>query len=402
MPSLSDRIDLLHVSPIRRVTSLLVDARKQGDIISFGGGAPSLPPPREVTEEMRRVLAQNALEACGYTGTRGFLELRRLIAEDFKKHEGTRYDEEKEVILTDGATEAIYAAFLSLINKNDEVVLTDPTYLGYREAARLAGARVVSLPVDVEKGYQPDLERLKTLITKRTKMFVLLSPDNPTGRVVTQEFAKGLVDLAVDSDFWIIYDATYRNIVYEGDFLKVSSLSGARDRALVVGSFSKEVSIPGLRLGYAFGPATAINAVEKIKQYTSLAPNTLSQYGVMKFFEGTVKEDYLKNVVLPTYMARRDFMGKCIEKYMPEAQTAKPSGAFYFFVNVERYLSRMNRDERDLCNRLLERKSVVAIPGSFFGKNGEQHIRLTFVSEPEARIETGLRAVGEYLFSYAF
>jgi aspartate aminotransferase len=379
----------------------LAEARKQRDIISFGGGAPSLPPPQEVLDEMIRALREDPKAACGYVGTRGLLELRRLVSEDFAMEEGTKYDPENEMVITDGASEGVFTLFMSLLGKGDEVILTDPTYLGFREAATLAGARVISLPVNVEEEYQPDVEKLKTLITRETKLFVLLSPDNPTGRVVKNDFVKALVDLSVDHNFWILYDATYRDILFEGTYLKICSLPGARDHVAVTGSFSKEAAIPGLRLGYVMGPPAVADAVEKIKQYTSLAPNTLSQMAMIKFFSDDVKQRYLKTA-LPTYKARRDFMAKCIREYLPKAKLSIPQGAFYFFVDLKVYLDDMKRDDKDFCNRLLERKSVVLIPGSFFGTNAANHARVTFVSEPEERIEAGMKAVAGYVFSFTF
>ena len=302
MVTLSDRVASLHLSPIRRVTALLAEAGKNHEIISFGGGAPSLPPPEEVSTEIARLISETPQATCAYTGTRGFLELRRLLADDWKDYEGTAYNPATEVILTEGATEAIFTAFMSIFNKNEEVIITDPTYLGYLESAELAGARFVKLPVKVEEGYQPNLEHLKSLITKRTKAVVLLSPDNPTGRVVKPDFAKGLIDLANDNDFWVIYDSTYRDVVYDSvSQPKITSLPGAHDRVISIGSFSKESSIPGLRLGYAFGPEIAIDSMEKIKQYTSLCSNTLAQYAMIRFLSGGVKKRYLKEVVLPIY-----------------------------------------------------------------------------------------------------
>jgi len=402
VPTVSDRIDLLHISPIRRVAALLAEARKERDIISFGGGAPSLLPPQEVLDEMKRVLTEDPKAACGYVGTRGILELRRLLSDDFAREEGTKYDPEKEMVITDGASEGVFALYMSLLGKGDEVILTDPTYLGFREAATLAGARVQMLPVNVDEGYQPDVEKLKTLITRETKVFVLLSPDNPTGRVVKDDFVKTLVDLAVDHNFWILYDATYRDILYEGTYMKICSLPGGYDHVAVTGSFSKEASVPGLRLGYVMGPPAVTDAVEKIKQYTSLAPNTLSQIAMIKFLSGDIKQRYLNEMVLPTYKARRDFMAKCIRKHLPEAKLSVPQGAFYFFVNMKHYLDDMKRDDKDFCNRLLERKSIVLVPGSFFGPNGAGHTRVTFVSEPEERIEAGIKAVAGYVFSFTF
>lgn len=403
MVTLSDRVTALHISPIRRVTALLAEASKRKELISFGGGGPSLPPPKEVSEEIVKRITEDPQGTSAYTGTRGYLDLRKLIAADWEKHQGTQYTPEKEVILADGATEAIFIAYLSIFNKNDELIVTDPTYLGYLESAQLAGARMIKLPVSVEDGYQPNLELLKSLVTKRTKAIVLLSPDNPTGRIIRPDFVKGLVDLAVDHDFWIINDSTYRDIIYGKDNQpRITTLPGARERVISVGSFSKEASAPGLRLGYALGPADVIDGMEKVKQYTTLAPNTLSQNAMIRFLSDGVKERYLQNIVIPTYMKRRDCMEKAIRESLPEARTVRPEGAFYFFVDMRQYLKSMERNEEEFCNRLMSRKGVVVIPGSFFGEKGAGHVRMTFVSEPEQRIEQGVKRIGEYVFSYAF
>ncbi len=320
MVTLSDRVGALHVSPIRRVAALLAEANNRKEIISFGGGAPSLPPPKEVSNEIIRMMSKDPQGTIVYSGTRGYLELRSLIADDWARHQGEAYDPETEVILSEGATEAIFAAFHSILNKNDEVILADPTYLGYSEAAQLAGGRIVRLPVSVKDGYQPSLELLQSLVSRRTKVVVLLSPDNPTGRIARLPFVKGLLDMAVDNDFWIIYDATYRDIVYgENIQPKLTSLPGAHERVISTGSFSKEASVPGLRLGYALGPAQVIDGMEKIKQYTTLAPNTLSQLAMLRFLTGDVKEKYLREMVIPTYLARRNFMEQSIQKYLPDA-----------------------------------------------------------------------------------
>ena len=403
MVTLSDRVAALHISPIRRVAGLLAEANKRKEIISFGGGAPSLPPPEEVSAEIVKRMSENPQGSCVYTGTRGFLDLRKQVAEDWASHENAVYEPEKEVIMTDGASEGIFCAYMTIFNKNDEVIVTDPTYLGYLEAAQLAGARLRKLPVSVEEGYQPNLELLKSLVTRRTKAVILLSPDNPTGRIVRSDFVKGLMDLAVDYEFWVINDATYRDIVYgENVQPKITSLSGAHERVVSVGSFSKEASIPGLRLGYALGPPDVIDGMEKVKQYTSLAPNTVSQYAIMRFLSGDVKKRYLRDLVIPTYIRRRDCMEKCIKEHLPDAKTVRPDGAFYFLADMRRYLAAMDRDEQDFCNRLLYRKSVVVIPGSFFGEKGAGHVRMTFVSEPEERIEVGVKRMAEYVFSFAF
>lgn len=402
MAGLSDRIPLLRISPIRRVTAMLDEARKKGEIVSFGGGAPSLPPAKEVLDEICALIQRNPLKSSGYTGTKGLPELRRLISEDVKKYSSLEYGPDNEIIITDGGTEGIFSLFMSILNKNDEVIVLDPTYLGYSEAIKLAGGRTKALLVKVEDGYQPSLERLEELVTERTKAFLLLSPDNPTGRVIAEAFAKGLVDLATEHDFWIIADDTYKHIVYEGEHVWVGRLPEARERTVMLCSFSKEASVPGMRLGYTLGPPQIIDAMEKMKQYTSLAPCTLSQYAMIKFLSDGVKDRYLGEVVIPTYKERMEYMGECIRKHLPEAKTTRPAGAFYYFVDMASYLSKMQRTDEEFCSRLLYRKNVATIPGSYFGKGGERHVRMTFVSEPKERIELGMKAIAEYVFSYSF
>jgi len=401
MPALASRIAYIQTSPIRRIAALLDEARRKRNIISFGGGAPSLPPPKEVVDYMRQLLKEDPRLAVGYTGTRGIPELRRLIAEDLKKWWGVDYDPDKEIIITTGGTEGIYATLAAVLEPGDEVIILDPTYLGYSEAIKMLGGKVKRVPVMVERGYQPDIEDVKRVVTTRTAAFILLSPDNPTGRVVREDFVRALVDLAEDYDCWIIYDAVYKHITYDGARNPwVDAYPGARGRTITINSFSKEASIPGLRLGYVVGPPEVIEAIEKVKQYLTLAPDSLGQFAMVKFYEDGIKDRYLREVVIPTYKARRDVMYELLKEELPEAKTVLPEGAFYFFVDVKYYLEAMKRDDEEFANRLLYRKGVVVIPGSHFGEMGKGHIRMTFVSEPEDRIREGIKRIGAFVFSY--
>ena len=332
MPSTASRLNYIKTSPIRRIASLLDEVRRRSDIISFGGGAPSLPPPKEIIDYLVDKLRNDTQKTVGYCGTRGLPELRELISNDLKENYGIEYDPSSEIIITDGGTEGIFLALSSIIEKGDEVIIMDPTYLGYSEAIKLLEGRVRKIPVKVEDGYQPNLEDLKHIISPVTKAFILLSPDNPTGRIIKEEFVKGLVDLAVDNDFWIIYDAAYKYITYDAVNPWVDKYSGARERTITINTFSKEASLPGFRLGYSTGPKEIIDAMEKIKQYVSLAPDTVGQYALLKFYQDGIKEKYLKDIVIPTYKKRRDLMYSLIKEHLPDAKTVKPEGAFTFLL----------------------------------------------------------------------
>lgn len=378
------------MSPIRKVAALLDHARKKSDIISFGGGAPSVPPLPELIEEFNRLLTTDPLRTCAYTGTRGIPELREAVAEDARKYGRIDFNPATEITLTTGATEAIFAVLMSLVNEGDEVIVTDPAYLGYKEMIELAQGSPKRLPVTVDHQHQLDIEGLKQVVSKRTKAVMVLSPDNPTGRIVKEEFVKCLIDLAQDYDFWIISDGIYKHMVYEGEHIWISGYPNARERTITVCSFSKEAGIPGLRIGYTLAPSQAIDRMEKMQQYSTLAPDTLAQFGLVKFLRTDMKETYLKNKVLPVYMSRRKVMGEMLARFLPEARTVTPQGAFYYFVGMRPYPSKLQISEEEFAERLLKEKSVAVIPGRFFGENGKGHVRVTFVSENEDRIGRGV------------
>jgi len=396
MAGLSQRIEKIHTSPIRRVAGLLDEARARGNIISFGGGTPSLPPPPAFINEFNRLMSENALRTSGYTGTRGIPELRAAIAADVKNYGKVDFDPQKEIIVTTGATESIFSSLMCLLNPNDEVIITDPTYLGYREMIELAQGRVKSIHVSVEDGYQPSTEQLKKAVTKRTKAVILLSPDNPTGRIINESYVKTLVDLAVDHDFWIISDDIYKHIIYEGRHVWVSRFSGAKEQTITVCSFSKEAGIPGFRLGYTLGPKLAIDSIEKMQQYSTLAPESIGQFALVKFLNENMKEQYIKDSVT-AYVKKRDFMDRVIRKRLPQARTSKPAGAYYYFLDLRPYLTKLRQTEEEFAENLLAEASVAVIPGGFFGKNGRGHVRMTFVSEPEERIELGIEKMARHL-----
>jgi len=205
------------------------------------------------------------------------------------------------------------------------------------------------------------------------------------------------VDLAQDYDFWIISDDVYKHIVYEGEHVWISRLPGAREHTITVSSFSKEASIPGLRLGYTLAPKEIIDSMEKMQQYSTLAPDSLAQFGLVKFLKENMKEPYLRDVVLPHYVKKRDLMGKMLKTHLPLAKTVTPSGAFYYFVDMRPYLSKLKLNEEEFAGRLLKETGVAVIPGRFFGDNGRGHVRMTFVSESEERIELGFKKMADFV-----
>ncbi|MFX1597856.1 MAG: pyridoxal phosphate-dependent aminotransferase [Promethearchaeota archaeon] len=397
MPSLGDQVKEIRTSAIRRTAAWLALAKDKRSIISFGGGAPSLPPPNELAMKLKEALNEPWM-AVSYGATRGTLELREAILRDLHKYGNVKLETPDNVIVTNGGTLGIFASFKALLNPGEEVIITDPTYLGYPEVVKLMNARTVTLPVYVSGGFQPNIEALKEKISKRTKIFLLLSPDNPTGRVIKKEIAEAIVDLAVDHDFWIVCDDVYKHIVFEGNHVWVSTLPGAEERTLTICSFSKEASIPGLRLGYSYGPIEVIDAMEKYAQFLAMCPGTLSQIAVASYLNHPeAKDRYLSKRVIPTYRNRLEAMATYLDQYLPESETTKSQGAFYYFVNIGHYLDKIGLTEEEFADELRIKKNVIVIPGNVFGENGKNHIRMTFVSESNHRIEEGIRKISDYI-----
>ena len=336
------------------------------------------------------------MRSCGYTGTRGIPELRMAITADAKRYGKVDFDPAGEVIVTTGATESIFSSLMCVLEPGDEVIMTDPTYLGYREMVELAEGRATALPVTAEQGFQPSGEQLTEAVSKRTKAMILLSPDNPTGRIIDESFVKALIDLAQDYDFWIISDDIYKHIIYDGQHIWISRYRDAKERTITVCSFSKEAGIPGLRLGYTLGPKQVIDAIEKMQQYSTLAPMSVGQFALVQFLNQNMKEQYIRDSVT-AYVKKRDFMGQQIRKQLPQAKTTTPAGAYYYFLDLRPYLTKRHQTEEQFAEKLLIDAGVAVIPGRFFGENGRGHVRMSFVTEPQERIELGIERIAQHI-----
>ncbi|MGC9073975.1 MAG: pyridoxal phosphate-dependent aminotransferase [Caldisericum sp.] len=397
MPNLSTLTDMIQPSPIRKVLKIIADARAAGvDLIQFSAGQPSLPPDSEILEYVAEFMLKNPQRASEYTPTSGIYELRRMIADDLRRYGDLEVDPETEITVTDGGSEGILLAYMATLQQGDEIILFDPTYVSYPNAAIMVGAKPVYLPLYVEDGYQPNVDKLNELINPKTKAIMITSPDNPTGRIIDEKRMKAIVDLAVDHDLWLIVDDAYKHLIYEGQHVWVARLPGAWERTIVLNTFSKDPAMTGWRLGYAYGPKEAISAMIKFKQYTTLCSSTIAQIAAMKYLQPEVKERVLKKT-LPLYKERRDAMYDAVRKFLPEAKTIKSPGAMYLFVDIRAYLKRLNMSDDQFAENLLNLGKVALIPGSGFGRNGAGHLRMTFVTENIERINKGVEIISNVI-----
>jgi aspartate aminotransferase len=186
----------------------------------------------------------------GYTQSMGITPLREAIAEDLRRLGGLDLDPEKNIIVTTGGQEAMFITLAAIVEEGDEIILMDPTYFGYKPLIEYFGGRVVYVRSSLESGFQPDIEGIKEAISDRTKALIVVSPDNPTGRIISEEVGRAICDLAEEYDFWIVVDEAYKTLIYEGShfwFWKYQP-----ERAIGINTFSKDPGFPGWRLGYIY------------------------------------------------------------------------------------------------------------------------------------------------------
>jgi len=394
----SSRILALSESPHRRIIVLGLELKRKGlDVILFTAGQPGLPPASEVLEYMCKCLKEKPFDSSRYTTPQGLYRLREAISEDLKKYGGF-YVDPSDIVITTGSSEAMFTALASILEAQDKVVLLNPTYSLYIGTLQFLGAKIEWVSQTVENNYQPLEDELLEKIDRNTKAIIIVSPDNPTGRIIDLKIAKTIMDLAVDYDIWVISDEAYKHMVYEGEHVWLYKLDPDGSRTISLNTFSKDPAMPGFRIGYAYGPKEVIKSMIKLKQYVTLVPNTLSQLAAEYYLRSGIKEKYI-NKVLPIYREKRDLMLKVLKEELPEVKTIKPPAGMFIFADFRAYLEKLGLGDVEFAEKLLLEKGVGLIPGSAFGSKGYRHFRLSFVTESPERIRNGILKVGEYIRS---
>lgn len=362
---------------------------------NFTAGQPGLPPAEELIEKFCSDLRVRPFEMSKYIPTKGLPELRQAISEDLKKY-GNLDVSPENIVITSGGVEAMHLALAATTDPGDTVLLLDPTYSVYWDLATFLGLNVRSCPQTIDRGFQPDPECLQKAIDRDVRVVILVSPDNPTSRVISEDIAKLVVDLASEYGAWILYDEAYKHVIYEGQHLWLYRYSGAPERLIGVNSFSKDIAIPGFRLGYLYAPREVVDEVVKLKGILSIVSPVPAQWFAYYALTSDIKEKYLRRV-LPIYRSRRDEAYEAFRKYLPEARVWKPPASMYLFPDLRPYLSRVGMNDLDFTYQLAETKGVVVLPGSVFGPGGEGHVRFTFVTQPEDVIRAGVQLMAEFI-----
>jgi aminotransferase len=349
---------------------LLKMAEGHDDVIRLGRGEPDIPVPAHIAAAVKKAIDDGHTT---YTNPAGLPELREALAAKFKNDNGLDYDPASEIIVTAGAQEAMVVTLQTLLDPGDEVILASPFYMAYESNIHMAGGVPVFVPTYEKDGFELLPEAVEAAITDRTKLVILVTPSNPTGGILTRETLEGLAKVIEKHDLVAISDELYEKVVYDG-FKPVSfaTLPGMRERTVTINGFSKSYSMTGFRVGYMAGPADYIRAATEPRHSLSICASTPSQYGALAALTGP--QDFFAEM-MAEYAKRRAVMGRQFDEL--GVTYGPPQGAFYYFANI----TASGLSAFDFCVKGLEDHGILFFPGSMFGQEGAEYIRISYLTD---------------------
>lgn len=385
----SERALAVVPSTTLEITARAAELKNSGaDLISFGAGEPDFDTPAAIKQA-----AIEAIEGgfTKYTATAGIPALRQALADKLKRDNNLEYAA-NQIIVTNGGKQAIYNALQAILNPGEEVILFAPYWLSYPEMIKIAGGQPVVLPTCLEEKYLPDLDKLKRLITPKTKAILFNSPCNPTGAVYPEEVLRGLAELAVRHDLWVLSDEIYEKLVYNGKkHISIASLGeDIFRRTIVLNGFSKAYAMTGWRFGYAAGEKEVIAIMTRLQSHQTSNVNSITQKAALAAFSSTEFP-----AMYEAFDKRRQFMVNYLRS-IPQIRFAEPDGAFYVLLDVREFLAKRGITAAEMAKDLLEKQFVAVVPADDFGISG--HIRLSYPIDT-AKIEAGLSRLKKYLLT---
>lgn len=347
--------------------------------INFGLGEPDLPTPAAIKEEAARVIAD---ETNGYTSHAGLPALRQKIIENYPKLDLAL----ENVVVTVGSNEAMFLSLMVLAQAGDEVLMPDPGFPAYPAICSITGATPVYYRLPADRNFEFDIEDFRRRITERTKVVVLISPSNPTGKTLLEADLQMIAEALRDTNAFVISDEIYSEL-YFGD-APPASISDFYERTLIISGLSKSMSMTGWRLGWLASQSKEVmRAALVLHGFVTVCASTVSQKAALAAWSDEARADVAR--AREIYRKRRDFLIETIRREL-NLQTIAPDGAFYTMVDVREY-----GDDVKLAERLLEHK-VITVPGVAFGEESKGFLRISFCSD-EAAMTEGIRRIKEGL-----
>jgi len=356
------------------------------DVCDFGPGEPDFDTPENIKQAAERAMRAGRTK---YTANAGIRELQRAIIDFYRKDFGTEYSP-GEVMATAGGKQAIFNACVTLLNPGDEVLIPKPYWVTFPEIAVFAGAKPVFIETE-ETGFVLNAEQVEHAITPKTKLLILNSPSNPSGRVLPPSEFRRIMELTSERGIYVVSDECYLRFVYPpGQVFSAASLvAELRSRLCIAGSFSKTYAMTGWRIGYALAPAEWTKAMLKVQGHSTSNANSISQWAAVEALTGPQES---VGVMLAEYTARRAWLLNA-QREIPGFKCNEPEGAFYAFPDVRGCLKKDLKTSGDFAKRLLEEEHTVVTDGAGFGAEG--YLRISYATSME-QIKEGIKRIKNF------
>jgi aspartate aminotransferase len=324
-----------------------------------------------------------------YTPASGIMEARQAVAEFVTRTLKTEVDP-TEVVLVPGSKNVLLFTLLACIEPGDEVILPDPAYPAYSSQVSFIGAIPKLVTLREETGFRMDLDQLASLVTPKTRMLIINTPQNPTGGILTEEDVKFVSELAHKHDLLVVSDEIYSQLVYGIQHVSPLSQPGMRERTVLMDGLSKAYAMTGWRLGYAVAPKALAAKLDQLMMNSSSCAAGFTQMAAIEALSAPESEHAVHRMV-KVFERRRDLVVDGLNT-IPGVRCAKPQGSFYAFPNIQG----TGFDDRELADRLLTEAGVAVLPGTAFGAAGKGYIRLAY-TQSEDELKRGLKLIADFI-----
>jgi len=378
---ISSRLNQIQESATLAIAKLAADLKQKGrDVITLSLGEPDFNTPDYICESAIAAIRRGETH---YTPSAGIVQLREAIAGKLHTDNGIDVTPD-QVLVTPGAKQAVFVAVQAVLDEGDEAILLDPSWVTYDACIRYAGGRTVWAQTD--RDFMPP--DIKDYVTTKTKLIIINSPGNPTGAVFDKKYLENIAEIAIDNEIVVLADEIYEKIIYGKKHFSIGSFDGMHDRVITINGFSKAYAMTGWRLGYMAAPAEITNAALKLHSHSvSHATSFVQHAGITALTpnHGSI------NQMVTEFRARRDILVGGLQSMGFDCK--KPDGAFYLFLDVGDY-----GGGDYVSERLLNDAYIAVTPGSAFGPESSDFIRISYAASREriydalARIETTISA----------
>jgi aspartate/methionine/tyrosine aminotransferase len=356
------------------------------DIVHLEIGEPDFATPDNIIDAAVRAMRDGATH---YTAASGIREVREKTAAYVTRHTGVSATFEN-IVLTPGSKNLLLFALLALVEEGDEVIVPDPGYPIYRSLVEFIGAKAVSLPLRQENDFRADVDELAGLITPRTRMLVVNSPQNPTGGILTRSDCEAIARLAIEHDLIVLSDEIYNRLSYDGAHVSLYGIDGMAERTIYMDGLSKAWAMCGWRLGFGSMPVEIARKMDTLMINSSSCAAAFTQWAAVEAFDSP-ESDAAVDRMVAEFSHRRNRIVDLLNE-IPGFRCQRPAGAFYVFPDI----TATGFGDRELAASLLDEVGVAVLPGQSFGPAGTGHIRLSYAASI-ANLEEAARRIAQYV-----